>query len=692
MPSQYVSATLGRARLRSLAHVAPAALVLTLSSGAFAQDGQKVERLEEINVVATSTPTPNDQTGSSVTVVTAEQIQQMQRRSAPEILQTVPGLNVVQTGAAGGYTSVFMRGTNANHVKVLIDGIEVNDPASASGTFDFGQLLAGDIERIEVLRGPQSGLYGSDAIGGVISITTKKGEGPAKFTAFTEGGSFGTLNSSLGVRGAHENVNYAFTIQRQSVGSLPVTPPELVPPGVPVNNNSYQNVTFSSKVGAQLNDMFGVNLVGRYTDSKQHFTTDDFGLPYGFAFSSPNAKQDVQHDKQAYVRAEGTANLFDGRFRNWFGVSHMRSDTWAKPGDQTPTLFSNGYQPPYQYIGQRTKFDWRGEFEVVSGHKLIGGLESQRDWLDIPMLDPSQTATSAAYTNNAGYLEYVGNFWDRFFLTANLRRDRNSQFGGHSTYRIAPSFHVPWTDTVLKASYGTGFKAPTLNQLYVSYPAFFYFANPNLQPEQSRGFDFGFEQPLLEDRFRFGATYFRNRIKDLINTQFDPATFTSTLVNIGSGKTYGIEAFAQARVFDQLMLRADYTYTVSRDASPIAATLAAAQTEYVRQLVEGTPQPDLLRRPRRKASLQATWKPIDKLSLSASVVRVSGWIDGTRDFSITRYQAPGYMLVNVAGSYDLAEGVTATARIDNLFNKQYQSPTGFRAPGLAAYAGLRMTY
>ena len=689
MQSRLHPAACGQTRLRALAHVAPAALLILLTTGAHAQ---RVERLEEINVVANSVPTPNDQTGSSVTVITAEQIQQTQRRSAPEILQTVPGLNVVQTGGPGGYTAVFMRGTNANHVKVLIDGIEVNDPASANGTFDFGQLLAGDIERIEVLRGPQSGLYGSDAIGGVISITTKKGEGPAKITAFGEGGSFGTLNNSLSLRGAHEQLNYAFNIQRQSVGSLPVTPPELVPPGVPVNNNSYQNLTFSSKVGAQINDIFGVNLVGRYLESRQRFTTDDFGLPYGFAFSSPNARQDVQRDKQAYVRAEGTVNLLDGRFKNWFGVQHMRSDTWAKPGDQTPTFFSNGYQPPYQYIGERTKFDWRGEFEVVPGHKLIAGAETQRDWLTIPMLDPSQTATAAAYTNDAGYVEYVGNFFDRFFISANARRDRNSQFGSHKTFRIAPSFHVPWTDTVLKASYGTGFKAPTLNQLYVSYPAFFYFANPRLQPEQSRGFDIGFEQPLLDNRFRFGATYFRNRIKDLITTQFDPTTFTSTLINLGSGKTYGVEAFAQARITDELTIRGDYTYTVARDAGQVAATAGAIQAELLRQAVEGTPQPDLLRRPRRKASLQATWKPIEKLSLSASVVRVSSWIDGTRDFSIPRFKAPGYMLVNVAGSYDLAEGVTATARVDNLFNKQFQNPTGFRAPGLAAYAGLRMSY
>ncbi|MFV0279423.1 MAG: TonB-dependent receptor plug domain-containing protein [Rhodoblastus sp.] len=675
-----------------LSHVAPAAILVAFSAQASAQQAGRVERLEEINVVTTSTPTPNDQAGGSVTVITSEQIQKLQRRSAPEILQTVPGLNVVQTGGPGGYTSVYLRGTNANHVKVLIDGIDVSDPGSANLTFDFGQLLAGDIERVEILRGPQSGLYGSDAIGGVISITTKKGEGPAKISGFAEGGSFGTLNSSVGVRGSHERVNYSFNLQRQSVGGVPVTPPELVPPGTGINDNRYGNWTFSTKLGAQITDVFGVNLVGRYMESRLHSTSDDFGRPYGFAFGSPNWRQDYQRDKQDYIRGEATANLLDGRFKNWFGVSHMRSDTWAKPADQTPTLWSSGLQPPYQYVGERAKFDWRGEFEVVTGHKIIAGAETQREWMTIPSLDPSQTAIAAAYSNTAGYVEYVGNFADRFFLVANTRYDRSNTFGGHATYRIAPSFHMPWTGTILKASYGTGFKAPSLNQLYVSYPAFFYFANPNLQPEQSRGFEIGFEQPLLDDRLRFGATYFRNRIKNLIESKYDQATFTSTLVNLGAGKTYGVEAFAQARINDQLTLRADYTYTVARNASPPGATLAALQNEYMRQLLEGTPQPDLLRRPRHKASLQATWKPIDKLSLSASVIRVSSWIDGSRDFTIPRLRAPGYTLVNLAGSYEFAEGVTATARVDNLLNRQYQNPTGFRAPGIGAYAGLRVSY
>ena len=692
-----------RRRARLLTHVAPCAILTFVSFGASAQQAvPPAERLEEINVVANATPTPNDQTGNSVTVVTAEQIQQMQRRTAPEILQALPGLNVVQTGGAGSTASVFIRGTSANHVKVFVDGVEVNDPGSANDTFDFGQLLASDIERVEVLRGPQSGLYGSDAIGGVIAFTTKKGQGPLKVSAMAEAGSRGAMNSAVRVSGAQEQVNYSFNVARYGVASQPVTPPELVPSWGRLNNDSYNNLTFSGKVGAQLNDIFGVNFIGRATQSRLHFTTDDFSIfmPYGPSFGRPADVQSYQRYKQDYERAEVTATFLEGRFQNWFGVSRLHTDTWVKPGDWAPTnlfgVVATGYQPPAQYIGERTKFDWRGQFEFIKGHKLIAGLETQRDTIEIPLLDPSQTAVNAATRNQAAFAEYVGSFKDILFLNGNVRHDQNSQYGGHDTFRLAPSIHVPWTQTVLKASYGTGFKAPTLNQLYVSYPSgtpfFNFFGNPNLKPEQSKGYDFGFEQPLLEDRVRFGATYFRNRIKNLIQITAPDANFNTTLDNIGLAKTYGFEAFVQGRVTDELTMRADYTYTVARNASPIAATAAAIQSELQRQIAEGTPQADLLRRPKRKASLQATWKPIDKLTLSATLVRTSSWMDVSRDGFFARVNAPGGTLLNVAGSYDIAQGVTATARVDNIGNRQFQNPVGFRAPGLSASAGLRVTY
>ena len=180
--------------------------------------------LPETVISATALPTSSEEVASSVTVITEEQIRREQRRTLPDLLATVPGLNVVQTGGPGGQTSVFMRGTNADHVKVLIDGIEVNDPSQPKRQFDFGPLMTDDIERVEVLRGPQSGLYGADALGGVISITTKKGSGPAKWTATMEAGSFGTFNQSIQVSGGTQNTNYAFTVAHGLVDSPPVRP------------------------------------------------------------------------------------------------------------------------------------------------------------------------------------------------------------------------------------------------------------------------------------------------------------------------------------------------------------------------------------------------------------------------------------------------------------------------------------
>ena len=210
----------------------------------------------------TTIPTPIGQIGSSVTVITAQDIERNEWRTVPDALSTVPGLNVVQTGGPGGFTSVFIRGTNQNHVKVLIDGIDVSDPSSANRTFDFGHLLTADIERIEVLRGPQSGLYGSEAIGGVISITTKKGEGPAKVTGMAEAGSFGTFNQSASLSGSDGRFNYSFNAAHMRVESTPVTPLELLPPGRRRNNDTYNNWTYSSRLGYDVNEHLSFNWVG----------------------------------------------------------------------------------------------------------------------------------------------------------------------------------------------------------------------------------------------------------------------------------------------------------------------------------------------------------------------------------------------------------------------------------------------
>jgi vitamin B12 transporter len=253
------------------------------------------------------------------------------------------------------------------------------------------------------------------------------------------------------------------------------------------------------------------------------------------------------------------------------------------------------------------------------------------------------------------------------FVAASGRYDDNDRFGGKATWRIAPAYLIPNIGTKLKASYGTGFKAPSLTQLFVSFPAFNFFANPNLEPEESEGYDFGFEQPLAGDRVRFGATYFHNDITNLINAN---ATFTS-LENVGQATTEGVETFVSVAVTDRFKVRGDYTYT---DAVDDATGL------------------ELLRRPKHRASLTASWLPTDRLSLSATLLYVGSQVDGNRSFSIQRLDTDPYFVANLAADYDLGKGVTLFARIDNLFDKRYENPTGFQRPGFGVFAGMRVSF
>ena len=604
---------------------------------------------QEIVVSATRIETPINQIGSSVTLITDEEIERNQRRSLPEVLQTVPGINIVQTGGSGGKTSVFTRGSNSNHTKVLIDGIDANDP-SQDGVFDFGQVLTADIARVEVLRGPQSSLYGSDALGGVINIVTKKGEGPPRFTGVLEGGSFDTFNQSASASGSISRFNYSFHVAHFLVDDTPVTPLHLLPPGRKRINDSYENITLSTKLGVDLTDAFGFDAVARYTDSALFFTGDDFSV-----FPSvPAADQSEQDAQQLFTRGQAHLTLFDGAFKNTVGLGYTNYRTEIQAPD---TGF--GLPPPNLNHGDRIKFDWQGNIALTERHHLVLGIEDLEDrLLDSP--------TSVGNGNVAGFAEVQSEIAHDLFAAASVRYDDNERFGGKATWRIAPSYLVPKAGTRLKASYGTGFKAPSLTQLFVSFPAFNFFANPNLQPEESEGYDFGFEQPLADDRVRFGATYFHNEIKNLINAN---ATFTS-LENVGRATTKGAEVFAFLSILDRFKVRADYTYT---DATDDRTGL------------------ELLRRPKHRASLNATWRPIDRLSLSTTMIHVGSQVDGNRSFSIPRLNTDPYFLVNVAAEYDAGKGVTLFARADNLFDCRYENPTGFQRPGFGFFAGLRVS-
>jgi vitamin B12 transporter len=649
---------------------ATSALAACLQTASAQDNQQGTQILPTIVVSPTTIPTPEKEIASSVTVITAADIERQQYRTVPDALSAVPGLNVVQTGGPGGQTSVFIRGTNSNQVKVLIDGVDAGDPSIVNGAFDFAHLLTGDIAQMEVLRGPQSGLYGADAIGGVISITTKKGEGPAKVTATLEGGSFQTFNQTASLSGSEGAFNYAFNVLHYRVGSVPVTPLDLLAPGVQRNNDNYDNWTYSTRLGYDITDNLAVNLTGRYINAKHGFTGDDF---VNFFPPSPEVLQETQRNHQLFTRGEVVWSLFDNRFKNFFGVNYSNQWTWImNPNPDSFTPFGS-VAPPTTNVGERTKFDWRGEVRVIPGQTLVLGLEDQRETL---RTDSTFTALGQQFTTNestgnkAAWAELQSNFYDRFFLVSNIRYDDNDSFGAHTTWRVGPAFIVPGTETKLKATYGTGFKAPTLVQLFVNNPSIGQLANPNLQPETSSGFDVGFEQPLLNGRVNFGVTYYQNDVKNLIIGVFPSAT-TFTNENVGRAKMHGTESFVSATVTDQFKVRFDYTTTRTRDE---------------------TTDLGLLRRPGNKASVAAVWTPLNELTIAATLVHVSSWVDVNRDTAvfIPRLDAPAYTTFNLAANYIVNKNVTVFARADNLFNEQYQNPVGFLRPGLGVYGGVRV--
>jgi vitamin B12 transporter len=224
---------------------------------------------------------------------------------------------------------------------------------------------------------------------------------------------------------------------------------------------------------------------------------------------------------------------------------------------------------------------------------------------------------------------------------------------------------IPETDTKLKASVGTGFKAPTLSQLFQDFPAFFFFANPNLKPETSTGYDAGIEQGLANGSVRFGLTYFYNRVRDLINISADGSTYD----NVGRATMDGIESFIAYQPLTQLTLRLDYTFTEATD-------------DVLNQ--------ELLRRPKHKGTFDASWQATRAWLVDLNVLCVGSWVDGNRDFSVARLEAPGYVTVNLATSYDIGEHLAVFARVDNLFDRHYENPVGFLQPSIGVFAGIQV--
>jgi vitamin B12 transporter len=622
----------------------------------FAQE--KEVTLGKVVVTATRVETPMEEIASSVTVISSEEIERKKKTHVMEILRGIPGLDVVRTGGAGKNTSVFIRGANSEHTLVMIDGVEVNDPISPGRSYDFAHLTVDNIERIEVIRGPQSTLYGSDAIGGVVNIITKKGEGKPKFFLSAEGGSFTTFREATGISGGNKWVNYSFALSRFDTEGISTASKK----DGNYERDGYENTSLSAKLGFKPMDNLGIDFILRYMDAKTEL--DNFA---GVGGDDPNY---VQKSNQFLFKTQVGLSLFDQVWSQKLGLAlndHNR-DIKNKKDSQHPFDYEKG-----RYDGQLLKFDWQHHLQLHKTNALTFGLEYEREegkskyyweslWGPGQSIFPKKTANIKGY-----YIQDEIKLWDRLFATLGIRIDDHSRFGSETTYRVAPAYLIKETDTKIKGTFGTGFKAPTLYQLFAPATLWGPIGNKDLKPEKSKGWDFGVEQNFFKNRVTLGATYFRNDFKDLI--QFD---WAKGYINISKAKTEGVELFASAKPIDDLTLRINYTYTDTEDKTTGEA---------------------LIRRPKNKIGFDLDYHFLNNGNVNLGVIYVGKRDD--LDFSISpsrRVKLNQYTLVNLAVSYDITKNFQLFGRVENLLDKEYEEAKGFGTPGLSFFGGMKLSF
>lgn len=642
----------------SLFSLVCAAVLGLVSQSSRAQDAPEPGAVPRVVFAPRRMEVPIERVAASITVIGREEIERMQWRTLPDLLDAVPGLHVVQSGGPGTQTSVFLRGTNSNHALVLLDGIEVSDPSLPGGLFDIAHLLTDGVERVEVVRGPLSTLYGSDAVGGVINIISSKGSGERTVSGWAEAGAFNTTQAAVGIRGGGSRVDYALNYASLHTRGISAFSEELGGH----ERDGYDNRSTSLRIGLHPARALSFNLFGRLID------TDVEIDPFREDRDSEGST------RQFFVRGEGQLELLDGAWRQSFGVSYTDHD--REDHNDPDADFPEAAESTHD--GRRLKLDWQHDLTLGPSHTVTLGLETERESLDSRAITSSPFSSFASQADesvrtSAVFLQEQFEFGDRLFGTLGLRLDHHGEFGSQLTYRVAAAYVHPDTGTKLRASVATAFKAPSLNDLFgrsvFSCCGGFtsnFRGNPDLDPEKSRGFEIGIEQPLWDGRVRLGVTYFQSRIRDLIQS----TPFFDSVENIARASMDGIESFASLSFASRFTLRLDHTYTMAEDRD------------------SGR---DLLRRPAHKLSVKAELRPIQKATLSLAVV-YTGHRKDIDALSFGRTSLGGYTVTDVAATYQITPRWRAFGRVDNLFDRDYDDPDGFESPGIAGYVGVKAEY
>jgi vitamin B12 transporter len=621
-------------RMTSRLLLALSILVVASSVGVRAGQAQPPQAMDPVVVTATKVATPAERVGASVTVVTEEEIRALNIGRVEEALRLVPGVEIQRSGGPGKTASIKIRGANASQVQVLVDGMRVKSPTL--GILDLSELSLDAVERIEIVRGPQSALHGADAIGGVVNIILKKGQGPPKGSVSVEAGSYETVRQTANVQGAFGRFNFNVSASHYDTrGHLRR-----------FDNDDSEQYGLGGRIGYDFPWGGELSLSGRYAKTSIDIPVD---TTFPRTVFDPNSQQ--QTETYLYTLA------YQQRVFDWWRLRARYGQWWNNQGFQDPP-------PPdfaetiAQINTRRREFELVNSFDLARWNTLTLGAEHRTE----------RGRNRGAFREEINTVSVFGHdeirLFDRLFLIGGVRYEDNDVFGDALTPQVSAAFLVKETGTRLRAAWAKGFRAPTVNDLF--FPGF---GNPDLVPERSESYEVGADQKLIENRVRFGVTFFHNQFANLIQFVFNPGNNTFLPFNVGSAQSEGVEAYVEVEPLDWILAWVNYTYTDTED---IRTNLPLRR----------------FARHRWNTGVQVT--PWPRLQLFAQAHVVSSQFE-----SPAQGRNPGYHRIDVGGTYVLwgqvrrLERLELTARVENVTNESYDEVKGFRAPGFNALVGLR---
>jgi len=622
------------------------------------------DSLDEVVVVANRAPEPLSKVGNSVTVLTDADIQASQLPVISDLLAQTPGLSVARSGGVGQPTSVFIRGADSDQTVVIIDGVQLNDPSTTAGGFDFENLLTSDVSRIEILRGAQSTLYGSQAMGGVINITTADPTASSGGGVTAEGGSHNTGYFTGNVGGKDDALMWR--VSANWYGSS----------GIPAFDERYGGTRLcASQIGGGSGQLryditpdLEADVRGYYVQARTDFD--------GYDTLSGNFGNDNEYGKTSQLLgyAGFTLRSPDRMFTNRVAFQYTDTDTREYDPD-APANYGSPSIETYYGIGRNEREEYQGTWEIAPRYQMVFGAQHERSTIDTYAgeFQPAPPPEQNFVTINSGYAQFQGEVVSGLTLTAGERYDDHDVYGGHSTGAGAVAWTMNDGQTILRSSFSQGFKAPSLYQLYSNY------GNVTLRPEAGESWDAGIEQHLWERRVLLSATYFQRYSRDLIGF-FECASAQGCLnpsggyyANLSRATAHGVELQAAVSPSTELTLAANYTLTDTEDQSPGSPTYGQ----------------ELLRRPKNAANASATYRWSSPLTANVAV-RYSGPSFDNNGSGLV--ELGGYLLVDLRLSYALRDRLELYARVENATGKHYETEYQYGTLGRVGYAGLRATF